>query len=96
MERKEPEIISDVLNSILSRHGYKDYYYKTIIIKNWSAIVGELIAENAECVDITDGKLYIKVKSCVWRQEISFFKKDILREIKKVIQSNTVKDIVFY
>lgn len=93
---KSPEKIGNLLDSILSERGYKTICKEYDVISKWKEIVGEKIALVTECTRIEDGKLYVKVSSSSWRNEIVYLKTEILKKIKKDTDCTTVFDIVFY
>ncbi len=90
-----PEKIDAVLISYLSDRGYLSLFKEYSVIYHWKEIVGEEIASISNCDVVENGILYVTVKSSVWRQEISFLKKDILQKIKTFVQCNSIYDIVF-
>ena len=95
-KKYKPQHIRNVLDSVLSKHGYISKYYESEIRRNWPDIVGEKIAQFTECTDVRKNVLYVRVVSSSWRQEISFLKKEIISKIRRETQYNTIKDIVFY
>jgi predicted nucleic acid-binding Zn ribbon protein len=95
-KKDKPDHIKNVLDSVLSKHGYISQYYASEIKMKWPDIVGEKIAKVAECTDVKEKVLYVRVDSSSWRQEISFLKEEIISKIRKEIHYNTIKDIIFY
>jgi len=94
-KRKAPQKLGDIMHSVLSERGYLDSCYEAEVIKKWSIIVGERIAQVTECTEIRDGIIYIKVSSASWRQELSFLKKEIIEKIKNETRCAKIKDIIF-
>lgn len=60
----------------------------------WSDIVGELIAKHATPEKIAYSKLFVRVDSPVWRNELSFRKEEILKQVNERLQDNRLKEIV--
>ncbi len=94
-KQREPEKIKGLLESVLNRRGYLTACREAEITINWTRIVGERLAQVAECKGVDNGILYIRVPSSAWRQELSFMEKHILESIRKNTQCTSVKRIVF-
>ena len=91
----DPEKVSNILNSYLSKRGYFSFFKEYCVVNHWNDIVGERIASISNCLGVENNILYVTVHSSSWRQEISFLKKDILFRIRNFSQCNTITDIVF-
>ena len=94
--RTEPEKVSGVLKTVLSERGYLSFCYENDVVENWKDIVGKKISEVTVCVRVENGILYVRVPSSSWRQELIFFKREILQKIKKKTKCKTISDIKFY
>lgn len=94
--RKSPEKIGNLIDSILSERGYLSVCKEWDVVAKWKDLVGEKIASVTECTRMEDGRLYVKVSSASWRNEISFLKPEIIKKIKKETDCSTLNDIVFY
>ncbi len=92
---KEPKKLGDVMYSVLSERGYLESYFEAEVLRRWRTIVGEKIAQVTECTEIRDRILYVKVSSASWRQELSFFKDEIIEKIKSEIHHARINDIIF-
>ena len=64
-------------------------------IKVWSKIVGERISNVTNPVNIISGRLIVKVKNSVWRNELVMLKQDILIKYKNEFKSEIISDIKF-
>ena len=86
--------IGNILGHLIQDFGIeksiKGYQALTI----WSEIVGKRIAEISEPVKIRNGKLFIRVKTDSWRNELIYHKKDITDRLNASLGSVVVKDIV--
>jgi hypothetical protein len=87
--------IDAVMDSVLAAHGYRSLCLEHQIGHRWKQIVGERMAGECEFGGVENGVLYVRVRSSAWRQEISFFKQEILSQIRVHTQCDTVSDIVF-
>ena len=95
-KNRRPEKLSDIMGSFLAKEGYLASCREAEVISKWPSIVGDRIASVSNCTDVQDGKLYVRVPSASWRQELSFMKEHILDVIKQKTRCKTLKNIVFY
>ncbi len=62
----------------------------------WKEIVGETVAEHCSPEKIENGKLYVKVDSPVWRQQLDLLKEEIKKKIDQSMQGEEeIVKIVF-
>jgi hypothetical protein len=94
--RKTPEKIGSLIDSILSERGYLNICKEWDVVAKWKDIVGEKLASVTECTRMEDGRLYVKVTSASWRNEITYLKYEIIKKIKKETDCTSLNDIVFY
>jgi predicted nucleic acid-binding Zn ribbon protein len=92
---RRAEKIQGILDRTLQQLGLAERMKEADVVRRFSEIVGGNIAKRAEAVSIRDGKLVVKVSSPVWRQELSFSKKEIIEALNRVLGDNVVKDIHF-
>lgn len=95
-KKKQPELIGNLIDSILQERGYLSICKEWDVVAKWPVIVGEKIASVTECTRMEDGRLYVKVSSSSWRNEIVFLKDEIIKKIRKETDCSTLYDIVFY
>lgn len=60
----------------------------------WPEVVGEAIARHTQPEKVAYGKLYIKVDSPTWRQELMFRKKELLVNINARLKDVKLKEII--
>lgn len=89
------ENIGSILDSFLSNRGYKKYCKESEIITKWPEIVGEEVSAVSSCQRVEEGILYVKITSSSWRNEMHFFKNEILNKVNKEYKCKSIKDIVF-
>jgi len=90
------ESINSVLNSYLKKSGLHDPVKKYQALQDWPRLVGKTIAGVTEPGRITDGKLFIKVQNDAWRNELIFYKQDILEKINKKMGSSEIREIILF
>jgi predicted nucleic acid-binding Zn ribbon protein len=67
--------------------------YDAVLV--WEHVVGERIAHMATAVRISQGVLFVQVKTSTWRNELMLRKKEIIDKLNSAIGAETVKDIKF-
>ena len=87
--------IKDSLIEILSDEKLKPAFDKGILSTAWKESVGPLINENTTIKSFKNGILIIKTKTPVWRNELLFQKKDIIKNLNSKLEKNKIKDIRF-
>ncbi len=63
------------------------------IAREWRAIVGEAVAEHVQPSALEKGILTLEADSSVWRQQISFEKKELLEKIGARFKEEQIKEI---
>ena len=60
----------------------------------WDEVVGKTISNHTTPEKVSYGKLYIKVDSPVWRNELLFRKDEILDKINKKLNKVKIREII--
>lgn len=60
----------------------------------WVDVVGDVIARHATPEKIAYSKLFVKVDSPVWRNELSYRKAEILRQLNSRLLNAQIKEII--
>ena len=63
------------------------------IYSAWKLTTEKHIFENTEIIKVDNGKIYIKAKNAVYRNEISFKKNNIIKNLNKKIKKIKIKEI---
>ncbi len=96
MHKRKPQQLGSILNTFLADRGYLTACKEAEVIQKWPEIVGERLVDVCKCTDVRDGIVYVRVPSAAWRQEVSYLKKQIMNQIKRICRCKTIRDIVFY
>jgi len=64
-------------------------------INMWKEIVGETIAEKSRPTAIKNGKMFVYVKSSVWRNELIFHRERIIQNLNERLGQDTIQEIIF-
>lgn len=86
--------LNDVLNNLIKNLGIEYEVLENEALIHWKQIVGPKVAQNASAERIKDGRLFVNVKSDVWKNELLFYKKDIIKRLNEKIGKNVVVDII--
>lgn len=89
------KIIGDIIKETIADLGIQETIKKHRVITEWDQLVGTAIARVAEPTRISRGRLFIKVKNDVWRNELFYRKEEIINAINTALQSRVVMEIVF-
>ncbi len=60
----------------------------------WGKAVGPVLAKQAFPLRIKSGRLEVAVASAVWRNQLSFMKKEIVERINKFVGKDVVHELV--
>ncbi len=88
------EQIGNILSKFLYELGIDRPVMKYRALTMWPEIVGERISNVTEAKRLTDGKMFVKVQNDSWRNELTFYKQEIIQKINKEIGLKIVKDII--
>lgn len=87
--------LGNILETIFRDPELREQFLASLITTSWSRAVGKQIAEISEPLYFKDGRLFVKVKSAAWRQELSMMRQEIIERINRNIERNVVNEIVF-
>ena len=88
-------MIGQAVRKLLRKFAIEKPVQQHEILFQWKAIVGETIAQHTQPEDIKFDKLYIRVDSPVWRNELIFQKGQLLEKINQRLSKNAqIKEIV--
>jgi predicted nucleic acid-binding Zn ribbon protein len=66
--------------------------YAALVI--WPKVVGERISSVTEPLSISNGTILVRVKSAVWRNELVYYKAEIIRKMNQELGTSVINDIV--
>tara|TARA_B100001996_G_scaffold382370_1_gene374020 strand:- start:426 stop:701 length:276 start_codon:yes stop_codon:yes gene_type:complete len=89
------EHIQKAINGFLKNAGLENGVAQQKAIEVWAETVGEEIARNTNAESIEHGTLMIKTKNPVWRQELLFQKKEIIKKLNQKLKKSIIKEIRF-
>ena len=93
-KRDNTQKLSSIINKVINKNNLRHKIDQLNIIDIWRDIIGESIQKYVKEEKVKDYTLYIKLKSSVVRNEISYNKSKIIEKINKRIGKEAIKEIV--
>ncbi len=87
--------INNLISDYLKGSDFKEINETINLNKSWKKIVGKTISNKTEIISIKNGKITIKTKNPIWRNELTFQKEALLNKLKKEEPALNVKTIEF-
>ncbi len=84
--------LDELVNSLGINKKLKEYD----AVVYWDSVVGKQIAKMATATRITQGVLFVHVKTSTWRNELTLRKKEIIERLNTIVGLDAVKDIKFH
>jgi len=94
VKRAKPEHISSVVKNFLKELGLETAYKQHQALLLWPEVVGAGLSRVTEPVRIEYGRMYIRVTNSSWRQEVYYFKYQIIERLNKKLNEPVVKDLI--
>ncbi|MFC1477647.1 DUF721 domain-containing protein [candidate division KSB1 bacterium] len=91
---KKPERLGSVVESVLADLGLFSAYRNYKIMNKWADAVGPIVAKVTEPDRIEHGTLFVKVTNSSWRQELHYYKAEIIVKLNDGQDYDVVKDII--
>lgn len=93
--RKEKPI-KDILKRFFKSIGVEERLEENLAFAYWDSVVGEEIASHTDPERIVKGTVMVKVDNDVWRNELAFFKHEIIKRLNDRIGKRIIQEIKFY
>ncbi len=88
------QTIGAVIQEWLKKNGLEEKVQQKSIPGYWEEIVGPTVARHAEVERVDHGRMYIRVESSVWRNEIMLRREEIRSKVNQRFGSEIVREIV--
>ena len=93
-KRGEIKNISKVLEDVISQKHFKVGIDNLRVQEAWVKTMGENIQKYTYNVEFKNGKMYIKLKSSVLKEELIFEKNKVIKLINQELGKEYVKEII--
>ena len=90
----DPELISDVLNNLISDRDWDSGLAEGNLFINWKKIVGDEISQHAQPISILDNVLTIQSTSTAWATQLQLISNDLLVTIQKDVTGVLIERLV--
>ena len=90
-----PLSLEKVIPELLKEFGLEKKALTYSVITGWPQLVGEKIANATHAEKLDKGVLTVRVKSPVWRYELSMQKEKIIETISAQFGEGIVRDIIW-
>ena len=90
---KEPKQMAEALSESLNTLGHRDYNAWVRLYNAWEQIVGKEIAGRTHPRKLHRGLLILQTTSAVWKNELTFLKERLIRQINTYLDENIIRDI---
>jgi predicted nucleic acid-binding Zn ribbon protein len=77
--------VGSLVSERLARLGFETKVREYMAPSVWAEMVGPQVAAATEVEKVKDGVLYVRTRSGMWAQELTFYKDDILRRLNRRI-----------
>jgi len=88
------ESIGSIIKQWLRDNGYEEKVRENSVPGYWTEIVGEAVARQAHVERIDRGRMYVRVESAVWRNELLMRRDEIIRKVNERLGAEVVREIV--
>lgn len=84
-----------VLKDVMSSYGVDSKLFEGRVVATWQDIAGDRIGQEVEKAWVKDRKLYVRIKSPVWRQELYLNRDSWCKRLNEEMGESHVDEIVF-
>ena len=88
------EKLSNVIDSFINRYGLKKRFLEHEILQEFSKIMGPFLMKKVNNAYVKNQKLFLKLSSASFKQELVMQKTKLLDQLNKVIGEDYLKDLV--
>jgi predicted nucleic acid-binding Zn ribbon protein len=92
--REKP--VKEILLKFFKSAGIENRLEENLAFAYWDTVVGKEIALHTEPEKIVRGTMVVKVDNDVWRNELAFFKHEIIQKLNNKIGKKLIQEIKFY
>lgn len=92
--KKQPKKLGDILLSALKSFPHQEKLKQGMVMANWPDIVGRTIAEKTINLRFEGNKLFIKMASSIWRQEVHIQRYTIQNKLNESVNAKVVSEII--
>lgn len=96
MARKhKTQTLGTVLGGVIDSLGLRTRINEARVVEGWAILAGPQINAVTHSAWVKDGKLYVKITSAAWRQELHLQRQAWRKHLNEHLGASLVRDIVF-
>ena len=89
----DPKLVGDVLSELVEKRDWVRGLAEGNIFTDWANIVGNEIAERANPISLSEGRLTIQSNSTAWATQLNLIKDDLLKTISNTASGALVEEL---
>ena len=93
--RSNDQSLGEVIKEFLHSYRLEDKLHETRLIQSWEKVVGALVSKHTHGLYIKNRILFVQIDSSALRNELSYSREKIIRELNQEASSAVIEDIVF-
>ena len=86
--------LGEVIQDFLKESGWQKKLDEVYLITQWDKLLGSNLAKYTEEVFIQNDVLHIRLNSSALRQELSYKKTDLIKELNEMVGKQVITDII--
>lgn len=94
MRRSKTHTIEEVIRSYLQETGLELKLKEVELIESWEEIVGKMVSNRTQKIEIKNGKMIIYLKSSVVRNELLMLRESLKEALNKKAGEELITEIV--
>ncbi|MFW6039897.1 MAG: DUF721 domain-containing protein [Gemmatimonadota bacterium] len=94
-ESDGPTRVGRALERYLERSGLAERVDQAAVVPEWEACVGERIAEATRPLRVSNGVLFVAVRSSAWMMELKLMEREILERLDADRERRRIREIRF-
>ena len=93
--RRAPKRVADLLSSLMAQRGYAQVKSTADCTRAWEEAAGAELAKDTRAGNVRRGVLEVVVRSSSLVQELTFQKKQLIKQLKRLAPERKIRDIRF-
>ncbi|MAR20629.1 MAG: hypothetical protein CMD25_00995 [Flavobacteriales bacterium] len=94
MRRNNINTIAEVIKKLMRNNKLSKRFDDLNVLDVWNNIIGKDLEKYIKSTKLVDDKLYVKLRSSIVRNEISYKKTQLIQRINKKLKKDVIKDII--
>ena len=94
MRRNNTNTIGQIIKKIIRNNKLSKRLDVLNVLDVWNNIIGKDLEKYIKSTKLVDDKLYVKLRSSIVRNEMSYKKTQLIQRINKKLNKDVIKDII--